>query len=84
MNSDGGTTYRVVIADGPDTSDDETAKSTLEDRNVDAFELDVTIGCVEAGKIAFVNKIKILAYLKNQVPTMRLKGHRSILQESME
>lgn len=56
MNNGGGTTYRVVIADDPDTSDNETVESTLEDRNVDAIELGVTVGFGENGKVAFIHK----------------------------
>ena len=44
MNNGGGATCRVTMADGLDTSDDETIEGTLEDRTVDACELSVTMG----------------------------------------
>ena len=56
MNNGSGTTYRAAIADGLDTSDDETVESTFEDRNVDAFKLDFIMGFGEIGKVAFVHK----------------------------
>ena len=56
VNTGGGTTYRAAIADGLDTSVDKTVESTLEERNVDAFELRVTMEFGETDKVAFVHK----------------------------
>ena len=55
-NNGGGASYRATIADGLDISDHESIETTLEDRIVDAFELSVTMGFGETGKIAFVHK----------------------------
>ena len=56
MNKGGGIIYGAAIADSADTSDYETVEGTLEDRNVDAFELGVTMEFGETGKVAFVHK----------------------------
>ena len=54
MNNGGGTTCRADMADDLDTSDNETVEGTLEDRTVDAFELNVTMGFGETDDLTCI------------------------------